>query len=30
MIVAIVLIGLIGLGLDSALAWTARQLSFRE
>jgi nitrate/nitrite transport system permease protein len=30
MIVAIVLIGLIGLGLDSALAWAARKLSFRE
>ena len=30
MIVAIVLIGLIGLGLDSALAWTGRKLSFRE
>ncbi len=30
MIVAIVLIGLVGLGLDSALAWTARKLSFRE
>jgi nitrate/nitrite transport system permease protein len=30
MIVAIVLIGLIGLGLDSALAWTAKKLSFRE
>ena len=30
MIVAIVLIGLVGLGLDSALAWIARQLSFRE
>jgi nitrate/nitrite transport system permease protein len=30
MIVAIVLIGLIGLGLDSALAWAARRLSFRE
>jgi nitrate/nitrite transport system permease protein len=30
MIVAIVLIGLIGLGLDSALAWTSRRLSFRE
>ena len=30
MIVAIVLIGIIGLGLDSALAWTAKTLSFRE
>ena len=30
MIVAIVLIGVIGLALDSALAWTARKLSFRE
>jgi nitrate/nitrite transport system permease protein len=30
MIVAIVLIGLVGLGLDSGLAWTARRLSFRE
>jgi nitrate/nitrite transport system permease protein len=30
MIVAIVLIGLIGLALDSALAWTSRRLSFRE
>ena len=30
MIVAIVLIGLIGLGLDSGLAWVARKLSFRE
>lgn len=30
MIVAIVLIGIIGLGLDSALAWTGRRLSFRE
>jgi nitrate/nitrite transport system permease protein len=30
MIVAIVLIGLIGLGLDSGLAWAARKLSFRE
>jgi hypothetical protein len=28
--VAIVLIGVIGLGLDSALAWTAKKLSFRE
>jgi hypothetical protein len=25
-----VLIGIIGLGLDSALAWTAKKLSFRE
>ncbi len=30
MIVAIVLIGLIGLGLDSALAWIGRRLSFKE
>jgi nitrate/nitrite transport system permease protein len=30
MIVAIVLIGLVGLGLDSALAWAARRLSFKE
>ncbi|MGP0091835.1 MAG: nitrate ABC transporter permease [Xanthobacteraceae bacterium] len=30
MIVAIVLIGLIGLGLDSGLAWIGRKLSFRE
>jgi len=30
MIVAIVLIGLIGLGLDSMLAWAGRRLSFRE
>ncbi len=30
MIVAIVLIGIIGLGLDSALAWAGRRLSFRE
>jgi nitrate/nitrite transport system permease protein len=30
MIVAIVLIGVIGLGLDSALAWIGRKLSFRE
>ncbi|HTV28941.1 MAG TPA: ABC transporter permease [Xanthobacteraceae bacterium] len=30
MIVAIVLIGLVGLGLDSGLAWTGRALSFRE
>ena len=30
MIVAIVLIGLIGLGLDAALAWAARRLSYRE
>lgn len=30
MIVAIVLIGLIGLGLDSALDWIGRKLSFRE
>lgn len=30
MIVAIVLIGLIGLGLDSALAWVGRWLSFKE
>ena len=30
MIVAIVLIGLIGLGLDSGLDWIARRLSFRE
>ncbi len=30
MIVAIVLIGMIGLGLDSGLAWTGRKLSFRE
>jgi nitrate/nitrite transport system permease protein len=30
MIVAIVLIGLIGLGLDSALAWIGGSLSFRE
>jgi nitrate/nitrite transport system permease protein len=30
MIVAIVLIGLVGLGLDSGLAWIGRRLSFRE
>jgi nitrate/nitrite transport system permease protein len=30
MIVAIVLIGMIGLGLDSGLAWFGRRLSFRE
>jgi len=30
MIVAIVLIGLVGLGLDSMLAWMARRLSFKE
>jgi nitrate/nitrite transport system permease protein len=30
MIVAIVLIGLVGLGLDSGLAWIGRALSFRE
>jgi nitrate/nitrite transport system permease protein len=30
MIVAIVLIGLVGLGLDSGLAWIGRTLSFRE
>ena len=30
MIVAIALIGLIGLALDSMLAWTGRKLSFRE
>ena len=30
MIVAIVLIGFIGLGLDSALAWIGGKLSFRE
>ena len=30
MIVAIVLIGLIGLGLNSGLAWIGRRLSFRE
>ena len=30
MIVAIVLIGIVGLGLNSALGWTARRLSFRE
>jgi nitrate/nitrite transport system permease protein len=30
MIVAILLIGLVGLGLDSALAWVAGRLSFRE
>jgi nitrate/nitrite transport system permease protein len=30
MIVAIVLIGLIGLGLDSGLAWIGRKLSFKE
>jgi len=30
MIVAIVLIGLVGLGLDSGLAWIGRSLSFRE
>jgi nitrate/nitrite transport system permease protein len=30
MIVAIFLIGLIGLGLDSVLAWIGRKLSFRE
>jgi nitrate/nitrite transport system permease protein len=30
MIVAIVLIGIIGLGLDSALAFAGRKLSFRE
>jgi nitrate/nitrite transport system permease protein len=30
MIVAIVLIGLVGLGLDSGLAWIGRKLSFRE
>jgi len=30
MIVAIVLIGLIGLGLDTGLAWVGRRLSFRE
>ncbi len=30
MIVAIVLIGMIGLGLDSLLAWAAYRLSFRE
>jgi nitrate/nitrite transport system permease protein len=30
MIVAIVLIGLVGLGLDSGLAWIGRMLSFRE
>jgi nitrate/nitrite transport system permease protein len=30
MIVAIVLIGLVGLGLDSSLAWIGRALSFRE
>jgi nitrate/nitrite transport system permease protein len=30
MIVAIVLIGLVGLGLDSGLAWISQRLSFRE
>jgi len=30
MIVAIILIGVVGLGLDSGLAWIARTLSFRE
>ena len=30
MIVAIVLIGIIGLGLDSGLAWTGRKLSFQR
>jgi nitrate/nitrite transport system permease protein len=30
MIVAIVLIGIVGLALDSMLGWTARRLSFRE
>jgi nitrate/nitrite transport system permease protein len=30
MIVAILLIGLIGLGLDTGLAWIGRKLSFRE
>jgi len=29
-IVAIVLIGMIGLALDVGLSWTARRLSFRE
>jgi hypothetical protein len=30
MIVAIVLIGIIGLALDVGLSWTAQRLSFRE
>lgn len=30
MIVAVVLIGFVGLGLDQALAWTGQRLSFRE
>jgi ABC-type nitrate/sulfonate/bicarbonate transport system permease component len=30
MIVAIVLIGLVGLGLDIGLSWIGQRLSFRE